>query len=404
MPHAALQHRIGSAAAARIHGDDALVGRPRSKNVGDAAHGQRAAGNGGAFASGRLRRRRVQGVGHLLERGFDVFVAVRHANHAAVRRHQIARQVAVGEEAHWAFGAEQHQLAHRSKEFENLFGKVRQTVDQRQRRPGFHPRREGRRIDLATGLGGDSASRDNTALAQAAAVDEQHAAGIDFARCRLDHFRRHLGAGGCRLETRRLRGRSAFAPGAVGRQNQRRHAAGGVGIGRHRRAHGIGGVEASPFAGARRADPRRHRLGHRLHIRGEGRVVGDVVDGVVADDVHQRRCSAATVVQVGDAVAEAGAEVQQGRRRQSLHARVAVCGAGADALEQAQHGARFRHRVDGLHEMHLGRARIGEAGVHAVREEGSQHALGTVHGLLPRRSAKSLPYTRTPSRPFGRCL
>ena len=58
------------------------------------------------------------------------------------------------------------------------------------------------------------------------------------------------------------------------------------------------------------------------------------MNGVIADDVDQRRRRPPAVVQVGDAVTEAGAEVQQRRRRPAGHASVAVGRAAADTFEQ----------------------------------------------------------------------
>ena len=58
---------------------------------------------------------------------------------------------------------------------------------------------------------------------------------------------------------------------------------------------------------------------------------------VIADDIHHRRRGLHGVVQIGEAVREAGTEVQQGRRRRLLHARIAVGSAGRHALEQREH-------------------------------------------------------------------
>ena len=51
----------------------------------------------------------------------------------------------------------------------------------------------------------------------------------------------------------------------------------------------------------------------------------------------------ARIVQVGDAVAEAGPEMDQRQRRLARHACIAVGRAGADALEKTEHAAHARH-------------------------------------------------------------
>ncbi len=76
------------------------------------------------------------------------------------------------------------------------------------------------------------------------------------------------------------------------------------------------GVErrASACAPSGGPTPRSSRRASRCRLS-QRRVERLVVRGVVADDVHHRRVSPAGVVQVGDPVAEPGAEVEQGRRR-----------------------------------------------------------------------------------------
>ena len=85
-----------------------------------------------------------------------------------------------------------------------------------------------------------------------------------------------------------------------------------------------GGASAAATASAARApvarrldrlDPRRVHARERLDVGGERRVVLAVIGRVVADDVDDRREGAARVVQVGEAVAEPGPEVQQGAGR-----------------------------------------------------------------------------------------
>ena len=77
----------------------------------------------------------------------------------------------------------------------------------------------------------------------------------------------------------------------------------------------------------------------------------------------------ARVVQVGQTVGHARAEVQQRRGRLVRHPRVPVRGAGHHALEQAEHAAHLRDRVKRGDEVHLRGARVAEAHVHAAVHE-----------------------------------
>jgi hypothetical protein len=84
-------------------------------------------------------------------------------------------------------------------------------------------------------------------------------------------------------------------------------------------------------------------------------------------------------VDVGEAVGEAGAEMQQRAGRAHGHARIAVRRARHDPLEEPEHAAHARHAIERRHEMHLGRARIGEAHRHVARNERPHQAFGAVH-------------------------
>ena len=101
------------------------------------------------------------------------------------------------------------------------------------------------------------------------------------------------------------------------------------------------------------------------------------------------------VVQVGEAVAEAGPEMEQRRGRLVGHAGIAVRGAGRAALEQAQDAAHAVDAVERGHEMHLGRAGIGEGDLDAARDQGAHEALGAVHSARRRfalRHTRPRPY------------
>ena len=127
--------------------------------------------------------------------------------------------------------------------------------------------------------------------------------------------------------------------------------------------------------------PARDRPRQRLDVRGERRVEGQVPARVVADDVDHRRARPARVVQVGDAVGQAGAQVQQCGGRTAGHAAPAVGRAGADVLLQPEHAADARLPLERAHEVELGRARVGEAHLQALGVQGVQQKVGAgAHG------------------------
>ncbi len=176
------------------------------------------------------------------------------------------------------------------------------------------------------------------------------------------------------------RGRAAaFVPRGVGGQNEGRDLA----RRRPRRRHRLGAVRRHGHGIGRGAQPFRIGARHALDVGVERRIVLLVICGVVADHVDDRRARAARVVQVGEPVAEARRQVQQRRGRLARHAAIAVGGAGDDALEEGEDAAYRRHAVERRHEMHLGRAGIGEAGIDAALDQRAREAFGSVHVLSP---------------------
>ena len=105
---------------------------------------------------------------------------------------------------------------------------------------------------------------------------------------------------------------------------------------------------------------------------------------MVADDVDDRRRRPARVVQIGEAVGEAGTQVQERRGGLAGDAAIAVGGAGSDALEQAQHAAQARVRIEGADQVHLGSARIGETNLDAAIDQRLRESLRAVHVRAPR--------------------
>jgi hypothetical protein len=83
-----------------------------------------------------------------------------------------------------------------------------------------------------------------------------------------------------------------------------------------------------------------------------------MISRVVANDVDNRSCRAARVVEIGKAVGETWSKMQQGRRRLFGHAAIAVRHAGRHALEQSQHRPHAPDPVECGDEMHFRCARI----------------------------------------------
>ena len=110
---------------------------------------------------------------------------------------------------------------------------------------------------------------------------------------------------------RQLGGLCAVAPGHVGRQDQGRDSPRRA----DRRPDRRDRVGAHLDAAAAAPHPPRHTASHSIDVGFQWCVVLLVVRGVVADHHDHRHAGPSGVVQVGQPVAQAGAEVQQHRRR-----------------------------------------------------------------------------------------
>ena len=104
------------------------------------------------------------------------------------------------------------------------------------------------------------------------------------------------------------------------------------------------------------------------------------------------------VVEIGDAVAEPGSEMEQHRCWRVAHACVAVGGAGGDTLEEREHAAHLRNGVERRDEMHLRRSRIPEDDVDAGADETAEHRFPADHcARTAGDTSKSTPGLRMPS-------
>jgi hypothetical protein len=110
---------------------------------------------------------------------------------------------------------------------------------------------------------------------------------------------------------------------------------------------------------------------------------------MLADDIDDPRVCLLCIVQIGQPIGEAGAEMQQGGGRPSEHAVIAVGGTGHHALKQAQDTAHAGHLVQCGDEVHFRGARVGEADIHAPGNKRAHQAFRTVH-LASHRAATLL--------------
>ena len=337
--------------------------------------------SGPVGGAGRLRRRqrrtravgaqrvreRVEGVHHVCGRRCKV------VDLAAVG-HEVALLARVREERHGCLGINQHQVLEPAQLDRRELRHVGDPLDVRQAGAALHTR--GKRLgeQLGAGRGGDACGSEQTGFTQGSAAKQNRgpAAVTQSARDRL-----HRG-GEIRLRRRRRDRRrqrlGSLGPRHVRRQDQRRHLSRRP-LGGDNRLDSVAGQAGRACRGP---DPARDVACDRLDVGLQRRVVLDVLGGVVADDVDERHLGAPGVVQVRETVAQARPEMQQGRRGSIRHPCVAVRGAGRDALEQAEHGAHLRHRIERGDEMHLRRAGVREARRDAATGECSDECLGAV--------------------------
>jgi hypothetical protein len=100
-----------------------------------------------------------------------------------------------------------------------------------------------------------------------------------------------------------------------------------------------------------------------------------MIGSVRADDIDY----GARVVQPGDAIAEAAADMQEREGRRARHARIAVRSADDDILLQAEDGTHFVGHPDFIDELHLRRAGIGETCRDARVDERFEQCLCPIH-------------------------
>ena len=314
-------------------------------------------------------------IGERVQRGLDVLpVSASEHVHLAPVGHEVAAAAGIGEERHRRRGAGQDQVRGRRRAAAGLLRQVGEplvagTPAPRSIRAGNVSASTRAPVAAATRLAASSPAAESArppsrSIVCSPAATASAAAAIADVGGR-DGRRRRPGRGGLR----------ALRPRHVGRQDQRRDLpAGGL-----RGRQGALAAAATPCAVPRGVDPAGHRARHARDVGLERRVVPLVVGRVRADDAQQRRVGAAGVVQVRQAVAQAGPEVQQHGGRTAGDPRVAVRRAGGDAFEQREHATHPRHRVQRVHEVHLGRAGVHEADLDTGVHQAGDQRLRPIH-------------------------
>ena len=377
---------VEDAGRLRLVDDDGVLGHQRTEGRRHRLDGELA---GGRLSSARLGERHILGcaerIGQGLERGDRVVGAGGQRGHCASLGHQRAGLARVGEERGGRRGVDEHHRGGVADLHLGELGQIRQPLDDRQTGAAALDAGEDLAEHLGPGGRRDADRRPLAPLVEGATAEEQHRVAVALQR----PGRRHndlVGNDRSRLGRDRLRRRGRVQPAHVGGKDQRGHAAGST----HGLGHRAGPVGGNRVGGHRAMDPGGDRAGDRVDIALERGVVALVVGGVVADDVDHRGVGTTGIVQVGEAVAEAGAEVQQSAGRLAGDAGVAVGRPGGDALEEPEHRPHAGHVIQRGHEVHLGGARVGEAHLDAGIDQRADQRLGAVGGGVAHRQDLSV--------------
>ena len=105
-----------------------------------------------------------------------------------------------------------------------------------------------------------------------------------------------------------------------------------------------------------------------------------VVGGMIPDQIDDGRTGAPGVMEVGEPVTDASAQVKKRQRRFVGHACIAIRCTGHDPFEQPQDRAHVGLAVDCGDQLHLGRAGIGETHFDPRRGERADKSLRPVDG------------------------
>ena len=287
--------------------------------------------------------------------------------------HEVALLARVGEERHRRLGVDEDEVTQARELHHRQLGDVGKPFDRRQPGAAFDPGGEHLGEERRAGERGDLRRREQPRFAErsTAEQDRRAAAAPQGADDCLDRLCRWSRRDRAWHRPSRL---ATLAPRHVRGENERRHLAGRP----ERRGNGLGRISGHGLWTRRGPHPRRDVPGNGLNIGLQLRVVLRVVGRVVADDVDDRHLRPPGVVEVGQPIAETGPEVQQGGRGPIGHPRITVRRPGGHPLEQRQHAAHLRDRVERSHEMHLRGPGIREARGDAGVDECADECLGAV--------------------------
>ena len=104
-----------------------------------------------------------------------------------------------------------------------------------------------------------------------------------------------------------------------------------------------------------------------------------MVSGMLADDIDNRHLRPARVVQIGEAIAKTGAEMQQSASWFPSHARIAVRRSRDHSFEKTEHAAHLRDPVKCRNDMDFRRAGVREASINSTGDQGTNQTFGAVH-------------------------
>ena len=319
--------------------------------------------------------RGLQRIGQPSQRGQGIFAHRGEPGQRGAGRGQPAGFARIGEERHRRFRPAEHNRLELCQVSLCLLTEIGQLLDRDPAHSALVAGGESLRDQPRASGGGDPSGLHQCVFTQRPSAQiEALGAFAGFQRFSRSCNRRVGGFGGSGHHWRRDCSRS-LGPGVVGRDYHGRHLA-GIAL-RHGKGFGPGLREVT--LAARDADPVRHRLRDAFGVRGQRGVEMLVIGGVLANHVDHRAAGLAGIVEVGEAIAEAGAEVQQSHCRFIGHAPITISRAGHHAFEQAEYRAHPVLTIDRCNQLHLRRAGVGKADLYAASVKRLDKGLCTVH-------------------------
>ena len=94
-----------------------------------------------------------------------------------------------------------------------------------------------------------------------------------------------------------------------------------------------------------------------------------MIDGMIPDQIDHRRPCSLGIVEIGKAVAQTGAQMEQGRGGLFRHPAVAIGSTSDNTFKQTQNGAHIRLLVDRGNQLHLRCSGVGETNFYTTVPE-----------------------------------